>query len=359
MNELNLPYIVRSMGTLSGIPVRLFRGDELISSSYPVKLPRDPMELCRSEIEQALRSLAFRCDVPKDEVSDFVSGMRGIVPMPPENLLQMLCLVNHMLNGGEILELSDIAIYEEEQKAIKSNIEKRRTERIYEEADPPRETHNTFELEEMLMDIVRRGDSAALRSWLSSAPAVRGGTIAPDQLRQIKNIFIVIATLASRAAIRGGMREDDSFSMSDGYIRRVELLTSYPKIMNLQYSMLLEYTEQVEKLHRGHALSKLETDVANYVRRHLSEAITVERMAEEFYMSRPYLSAKFKQETGMTLTDYILREKTEEAKRLLRYSEKSASAIGAYLGFSSTAHFSRVFKKHAGSTPREYREKHG
>ena len=155
MNELNLPYIVRSMGTLSGIPVRLFRGDELISSYYPVKLPRDPMEICRSEIfsvsnhvgyyvsplfhyygvvnsshgrivigptaqimadEQALRSLAFRCDVPKDEVSDFVSGMRGIVPMPPENLLQMLCLVNHMLNGGEILELSDIAIYEEEHE---------------------------------------------------------------------------------------------------------------------------------------------------------------------------------------------------------------------------------------------------
>ena len=80
-------------------------------------------------------------------------------------------------------------------------------------------------------------------------------------------------------------------------------------------------------------------------------------MAEAFYLSRPYLSAKFRRDTGMTLTDFILNEKTEEAKRLLRWSDKSASAIGAYLGFSSHGHFIRVFKKYAGLTPNEYREK--
>jgi YesN/AraC family two-component response regulator len=141
-------------------------------------------------------------------------------------------------------------------------------------------------------------------------------------------------------------------------IQRVELLTSHSKILNLQYNMLLEFTEQVEKLHRGKHASKLSLDVANYVRHHLSEQISVEKMAGEFFLSRPYLSAKFKQETGQTLTDFILREKTEEAKRLLRYSEKPLSAISAYLGFSSHGHFARVFKKYAGLTPGEYREKH-
>ena len=55
-------------------------------------------------------------------------------------------------------------------------------------------------------------------------------------------------------------------------------------------------------------------------------------------------------------TDFILNEKTEEAKRLLRYSDKSASSIAAYLGFSSHGHFCKVFKKYAGMTPNEYRE---
>ena len=64
------------------------------------------------------------------------------------------------------------------------------------------------------------------------------------------------------------------------------------------------------------------------------------------------------EETGESLTDFILKEKTEEAKRLLRYSDKSLTVIGSYLGFSLSSHFSCVFKKYAGCSPREYRERY-
>lgn len=396
MQQVDHEYLARSMERLSGIPVRVYRGDAELLRFFPAPLPRDPMELCRRELfairshvgyyctsglfhcygvlntedvrfiigptaqimadEQQLRELAFCLDVPKDETSAFVDGLRAIQPLPAETLLQMLCTVNHLLNG-ERLELSDVAIYDDEQTLIKTSVEKRRTARQYDEDSARRQAHNTLAIEEALMDIVRKGDSVALKRWLSQAPAVQGGRIAADQLRQQRNLFIVTATLVSRAAIRGGMREDDAFSLSDAFIQRAELLTSYSKIMNLQYNMILEFTEQVEKLHRGSHESKLALDVANYVRCHLSEPISVEAMAERFFLSRPYLSAKFKQETGMTLTDFILHEKTEEAQRLLRYSDKTASAISAYLGFSSQGHFAKVFKKYAGCTPNEYRDK--
>ena len=81
-------------------------------------------------------------------------------------------------------------------------------------------------------------------------------------------------------------------------------------------------------------------------------------IAGALYMSRPYLSKKFKEDPGENIADFILKEKTEEAKRLLRHSDKSLTAIGSYLGFSSASHFSRVFKTYVGSTPSEYREKH-
>lgn len=96
--------------------------------------------------------------------------------------------------------------------------------------------------------------------------------------------------------------------------------------------------------------------VSNYIHQHLSESIRVEDIAKDLFMSRPYLSAKFKEEAGETLTDFIWKEKTEEAKRLLRYSDKSFSSIGAYLGFSSPGHFSQVFKKYTGKTPSEYKD---
>lgn len=164
-----------------------------------------------------------------------------------------------------------------------------------------------------------------------------GGAAAPE-----KNLFIVTVPLASRAAIQGGMQVDDAFTLSDSYIRQCELLSSPERIVNLQYRMLLDYAERVERLHRGKASSKLAADAANYVQHHLSDAIKTEDITGTLYMSRPYLSKKFKEDTGGKIADFILKEKTEEAKRLLRYSDKSLTVIGSYLGFSLSSHFSRI-----------------
>ena len=395
MNTVNLPYICRTLATLSGVPTRVFAGETLQFFHSVVALPRDPMDLYRSEIwsvtghvgyfitprfylygiinsgdvkivvgptaqiaanDQSLRELAFQAGVPKDETKAFVDGMKSIIPIPLESLLMMLCPINYILNN-EALELNDVAIREAEQESIKRRVEERRTKKVYE--DQPRGfQHNTLQLEETLMDMVRRGDSAALRSWISQAPAIRGGVLAADALRQQKNTFIVTATLASRAAIRGGVDAEDALSLSDAYVQRAETLSTQSGITNLQLNMVLEFTEQVEKVRRGGNPSRLAMDVANYVQHHLSEPINTEELASALFLSRTHLSRRFKQETGMTLTDFILNEKTEEAKRLLRYSDKSAAAIGEYLGFSSHGHFARVFKKYAGLTPNEYREKH-
>ena len=71
-----------------------------------------------------------------------------------------------------------------------------------------------------------------------------------------------------------------------------------------------------------------------------------------------YLSKRFKAESNMTLTDFILNKKIKEAKYLLHYTNKSLTAISVYLGFSSPGHFSRVFRKYASLSPNEYRKKY-
>lgn len=208
------------------------------------------------------------------------------------------------------------------------------------------------------MKMVRGGEVAALKEWTASAPAVHSGILAAEQLRQAKNTFVVLATLVPRAAIHGGMDEDEAFELSDEFIQRCERFNSLQQITNLQYNIVLEFAERVERIRLGGQPTTLTIAVTNYIRKHLSERISVENLAKELFMSRPYLSSKFREETGETLTDFILKEKTEEAKRLLRYSDKSATAIGAYLGFSSQSHFTRVFRKYSGKTPAEYRDKY-
>ena len=310
--------------------------------------------------DQELRELAFLADVPPEDVGDFVRGMKEIVRLPFESVLQILCTLNYMLNH-EKLELKDITIHDEEQNGLHNLLGREQAHQSL-SAFPGdiqvTESHNSYSQEQFLLNVVRKGDSAVLLEWFASAPAVRGGTLAKEQLRQVRNTFIVSTTLVSRAAIQGGMNEDEAFSLSDAYIRKCEVLNTPQQISNLQYHMVLDYTERVEKIRRGKYPSTLVRDVADYVHRHLSEPVSTEAIARELFVSRPYLSSKFKEEMGETLTDFILNEKMEEAKRLLRYTDKTATMIGSYLGFSSQSHFCRVFKKYTGHTPAEYRKKY-
>ena len=163
---------------------------------------------------------------------------------------------------------------------------------------------------------------------------------------------------ASRSAIQGGMDPDDAFTLSDEYIQKCELLNDFYQINNLRYLMMMDFTKRVNQLQEGSQTSQLVAAVTNYINHHISEPITVEAMSKEFFMSRSYLSKRFKAESNITLTDFILSKKTEEAKRLLRYTNNSLTAISLYLGFSSPGHFSRVFRKYVSITPNEYRKKY-
>lgn len=398
MNLSDLEYICNAVANLSGIPVRLIYGGRQVFYSSVVELEKDPMLSCKDGIMSVkdnvgyyvtgnfdyygivnsggytivigptrqttpsaadLKELAFAIDVSPSGIDKFVMNMESIVTMPFESVIQMLCVINFALNG-EKLNISDVAIREEQQMAFIKNLAERRSEELFGDvaAASAQPAHNTYDIERHIADVVSSGDTDALNEWVMSAPAVRGGVLAAGQLRQVKNIFIVTATVVSRAAIRGGMTVEDAFSLSDDFIRKCELLSSHDAVINLQYRMVLEFTERVGRLKIGSGETRFTSDIANYVRHHISEKIGADEVADALYMSRPYLSSRFIRETGMSLTDYILREKTEEAKKLLRYTDKPILAVSEYLGFSSQSHFTRVFKKITGVTPGKYRQEH-
>lgn len=399
MENIDLNYICTTIGNLAGMPIRIFQNSAQIIYRSVVYLPKDPITAFRDEIlavdshvsyfvtpyfhyygilnsgeykiiigptfqvkqsDQTLRELAFLCDVTKDETKEFLDGMHSILPMPLDSILQILCVVNYIVNN-EKLTINDIAIHEKEQEKLTMTAESERAifqfDRDINTAELP-ELHNTLALEQSILNFIRQGDTLRLREWIKDIPAVHGGTLAFDQIRQLKNTFIITAALASRAAIRGGMDIDDAFTLSDAYIQKCELMNTMEQITNLQYHMIFEYTQRVEKLRLVKVPSKFIADITNYVHHHLSEPISTEEMAKALFMNRSWMAVKFKQETNMTLTDFILKEKTEEAKRLLRYTDKPITSISAYLGFSSQSHFSRTFKKYTGSLPNEYRKRH-
>lgn len=97
--------------------------------------------------------------------------------------------------------------------------------------------------------------------------------------------------------------------------------------------------------------------VQQYISDHFSEPLTREELASLVYLNQDYLSRLFKKATGYALMDYVTWERMENAKRLLENSSLSISEIALEVGYSNTAYFTKMFKKHMGGiTPREYRK---
>ncbi len=98
------------------------------------------------------------------------------------------------------------------------------------------------------------------------------------------------------------------------------------------------------------------TTVKNYIRSHLDENLTRESLAAMVYLTPDYLSHLFKRETGFSLTNYIIYERIEEAKRLLAGTSQNISDIATRCGFQNISYFSKQFRRFTGVTPREFRK---
>ena len=307
--------------------------------------------------DQEIREIAFELGIKNNNFKKFEDAIKSIKRVPFRNVIQTLSLINYFLNNGEEISLVDVFIKDVEQESIKKKINSEEII-VNSSIDEPSQIVDVYAnmaLEKMLLENVKTGNICAIREFMQHVPAVNAGDMAKTELRQAKNTFIVIVTLLTRAAIDGGMDIKDAMSLSDEYIQKCELAVSDIEINNLNYRAIIDYTERVNDIQNGTKNTKLEMEVKSYIYHHLSEPITVEDLSKALYISRSHLSTIFKQKTGEDLSKFIMRQKIEEAKKLLKNTKRSAIDIAFYLGFSSQSHFSRTFKEYVGKTPNKYR----
>lgn len=81
-------------------------------------------------------------------------------------------------------------------------------------------------------------------------------------------------------------------------------------------------------------------------------------LADELHHDYNHLSSLFSSVEGITLEQYIIRQKVERAKELISYEELTISEIADRLGYSSVAHLSAQFKKITGLTPSDFKKHH-
>jgi len=94
-----------------------------------------------------------------------------------------------------------------------------------------------------------------------------------------------------------------------------------------------------------------------YIIENITEDISLEDIAEKFYLSQHYFSRIFKVKTGGNLIDFIIDQKIEKAKALLRDPHYKVYEVSAKIGYRSNRYFAKVFKNYTGYTPSEYRSR--
>lgn len=116
-------------------------------------------------------------------------------------------------------------------------------------------------------------------------------------------------------------------------------------------------TESETRKEADTALSEKLKSIARYLDEHYRETISLDFLAEHFFISKYYLSREFKKEFGTTIIQYILTKKITNAKELLRYSNASIEDIAQLCGIDDASYFNKVFKKMEGCTASEYRKR--
>ena len=92
-----------------------------------------------------------------------------------------------------------------------------------------------------------------------------------------------------------------------------------------------------------------------YIHAHLNEDLSLNRLAEECHFHPVYLSRVYRENTGMTLSDYINQCRQEQAEQLLRNSRMTVLEISRLMGFATDNYFCRWFRKRTGISPHSFR----
>lgn len=100
-------------------------------------------------------------------------------------------------------------------------------------------------------------------------------------------------------------------------------------------------------------------DIAEYIKAHCDEKLTLQTLAEKSFYNPSYFSRLFRDLYGMTVTDYINHTRIEKAKTLLETTTCSAQEISEQVGYLGKSAFYKKFSEITGVTPKQYRESKG
>lgn len=179
-----------------------------------------------------------------------------------------------------------------------------------------------------------------------------------------------LSSLLSHQVLRFGVpvdihTADRTFRDTDGSIGRLmktmvreydACRTGYMELLRCYLTQVLvsavRATEEAELTRKPHAATEA---VAAYLRANYAQPLSLEALSRLVSYTPQYISSCFRKDTGMSIQTFLQRLRIEEACRLLSREAMPLSSLAQAVGYSDVKHFSKIFRKYKGLSPREYR----
>ncbi len=185
------------------------------------------------------------------------------------------------------------------------------------------------------------------------------GVMAGSQRKNAEYGAVAGITLATRYAIAAGADENEAYALSDVMLQTLAKAGDVIETWNILAYAIKEFGRLGREAKAESETHSLYVERSrDYIAGHIYEKLSLQQIAENVGVHKGYLSRIFSEQMGMTLTDYILREKIQISCNLLKYSDRSIAVVAAYINLSPQSYFTKVFKRVTGETPAQYRRTH-
>ncbi|TBL76534.1 response regulator [Paenibacillus thalictri] len=179
-----------------------------------------------------------------------------------------------------------------------------------------------------------------------------------ESQEHLQEVFFALSATFVYIAHRNGKRLMDLIGLHYGKLEEKRPFRTHAQLREWALNVIDEIKKQADDEKRDmHDL--VVDEVKAFILQHLSEDVSLQTIADHVHLHPVYVSKIFKLITGENVSEYLYQLRMEKAAHLLKHTNDKIYEITFQLGYNNPPYFIKVFKKHYGLTPQEYRDGSG
>lgn len=296
-----------------------------------------PIALCRCSAPETISELSMS--------ERFVLSNHVVVKKPPRHLF-LSQLLHHLIRKSIHIGPNE-AIGVPTQYLSKEDMQ----QHVLDTSN-----HEKLELiAQMVLNLQKQEALSLYKKSILLQGIAQNSDVAYDEVLLLKQQLITLETLISSQILKNSFEPQKMMQLKKQFFNQIFKMESYPCLVACGENIIKVYCETL----RRKALEGLSQPVRKcilYIQEHFKEPIALEDICAFVKRSRAYLSSKFSQEMGVTLSEYIKATRIDYSKHLLAHTDASILDVALESGFESQNYFATVFRSVTGMSPANFRK---